>query len=89
MTIVEQRCPRCAIQHTVRFGHLGSYCFNCRFRWHASGCTTRVQSPMHFHVMEYPFGPAELTRLENYRAAVKAGFYNDWPVSESIERQPL
>jgi hypothetical protein len=86
MTIVERPCPRCGIRRSVRFGRLGSYCFNCKFRWHGSDSATPITRPRHVRVAEYPFGPAELTRLEIYRAAVQAGFYNEWPVNESVER---
>jgi hypothetical protein len=29
--------------------------------------------------VQHPFAPAELIRLERYRAAVRAGLYSDWP----------
>jgi hypothetical protein len=34
----------------------------------------------------YPFNSAELLRLERYRAAIRAGLYNDWPIDSSVER---
>ena len=57
-------CPRCAIRRTVRLREGRSFCFNCRFQWHPAA---------------YQFAPADRARLEVYRAAVRAGFYSDWP----------
>jgi len=79
MVIVERPCPRCAIRRSVRFGQLGSYCFNCSFRWNVLASATPIALPVHVDVAEFAFRPAELGRLEVYRAAVRVGFYNEWP----------
>jgi len=81
MTIVERRCPRCAIRRTAELRGWGRFCFNCRLRWGAqmqltdnADAETRdvgVEPP-------YMFGPAELLRLERYRGAVRNGVYSDW-----------
>ena len=85
MRIVEQPCPRCAIRRSVSFGRLGSYCYNCKFRWNGFGSATPITRPVQVHVAEYPFGVAELARLEIFRAAVRAGFYNEWPTIQPVE----
>jgi hypothetical protein len=60
------------IRRTVQYGQWGSICFNCRLRW-------RGDVPVQLVVVAPAFGAAELRRLEIYRAAVRAGFYTDWP----------
>jgi hypothetical protein len=45
-------------------GTHGSICFNCRHKWGPPRTDAE-------------FTPSELTRLEIYRAAVRAGFYTD------------
>jgi hypothetical protein len=81
MTIQYVRCPRCAIRRTVRLGTWGAFCFNCRLQWDtlpaaqpATGVAGSTPPPV-----QYPFAPAELIRIERYRAAVQAGLYSDWP----------
>ena len=81
MTVQEQRCPRCGIKRTAWLGEWGSFCFNCRLRW---GDRSEVARPPALPSMAAPqpppwFGPAEVVRLAVYRAAVRAGFYTDWP----------
>ena len=72
--INESRCPRCKIKRTVRLPRPNSnYCFNCRYLWKADGSSVEVEESV-----SYSFEPAELARLEIYRAAVRAGFYNEW-----------
>ena len=64
LSIVEQRCPRCANRRTVHLGYSRDlFCFNCRLRW---------ESPA------YDFSERETSRLKAYRGAVASGFYSDW-----------
>ena len=64
MSIVEQRCPRCANRRTVHLGYTTNlFCFNCRLRWDPP---------------QYEFSEAERTRLQSYRRAVQHGLYSDW-----------
>jgi ribosomal protein L37AE/L43A len=66
----QSTCPQCGIQRTVRAGGSGiSVCMNCRAQWTAGPAIEREHT--------YPFTPAELNRLEIYRRAIAAGFYND------------
>ena len=77
MTIQEGRCPRCGIRRTLTLGHWGSMCLNCRLHWGSqasSDVATAAAAWVH-----HPFTPAELVRLERYRAAIRAGLYTDWP----------
>jgi hypothetical protein len=67
--IQERACPRCAIRRTVRLGQGGSLCFNCHFQW--------TPEPVALGPSGWVFERAERARLEIYRAAVRAGFYND------------
>src|SRR5918911_431890 len=86
--IQERVCPRCAIHRTVRLGHGTSFCFNCRLQW----ATREAPAPQSIGTpsSQHALGPAELARLAVYRAAVRAGFYTDWPVARAAERpQPL
>jgi hypothetical protein len=70
--MIQQRtCPRCAIRRTVQKGQWGLVCMNCR--WRSFGGDSVAE-----HVPStWRFTPAELRRLEMYRAAVQAGFYTD------------
>ena len=65
ITILERSCPRCAHRRTVRIGTSAQLvCFNCRGQW----------------TNDYAFTDLELQRLRAYRAAVSAGFFDDWNV---------
>ena len=90
MTIVEFRCPRCAIRRTVRVGHWGGFCFNCRFAWDrpASADAASVPSGAPVQSALGLFGPAELLRLERYRAALQAGLYTDLAMAHPDEPLP-
>ena len=67
--IRDHRCPRCGNNRTVQLARSGrNFCFNCRWLWSA---TVEV-------ALSYPFTAEELARLATYRAAVRAGFYNEW-----------
>jgi hypothetical protein len=68
--IQERSCPRCAIRRTVRLGRGLALCFNCRYHWDAHPLPPAEQ-----------FDAAARARLVSYRAAVRAGFYTDWPSS--------
>jgi hypothetical protein len=71
-TIQERPCPRCAIRRTVRLAG-SSFCHNCHLHWYgASGaaCLPRAKPAD-------TFSAQETARLTIYRAAVRAGFYND------------
>jgi hypothetical protein len=72
MTILQQTCPRCAIQRTVRLGHWGAVCFNCRLTWKGTPTEARAEIP-------YAFSEAELSRLEMFRVAIRVGLYSDYP----------
>ena len=81
MVIQQSRCPRCAIRRTVRLGARGAFCFNCRLQWDTEraahqGMKAAGSTPP---PLQHPFVPAELIRLERYRAAIRAGLYSDWP----------
>jgi hypothetical protein len=80
MTIQEQRCPRCGIKRTVWLGEWGSFCFNCRLR---SGDRHEVARPAAPPPPSPCLSPAGLARLATYRAAVRAGFYSDWPTRDT------
>jgi hypothetical protein len=76
MMIEPRPCPRCAIRRTARLDTWGVFCFNCRFRLDGG----EVDAPMRpSEVPPCRLQPAELARLERYRAAVQAGLYTDWP----------
>jgi hypothetical protein len=79
--IREQACPRCAIRRTVHFATGTSFCFNCRLQWPAPA-VLRKSDPLPLPVPQ-PFGLAEQARLAHYRAAVRAGFYTDWPAAQA------
>jgi hypothetical protein len=81
MIIQQARCPRCAIRRTVRFGVWGAFCFNCRLQWDAQRTAHQAMGVARSTLppVQHPFAPAELIRLERYRAAVRAGLYSDWP----------
>lgn len=67
--VVDIPCPRCHNQRTVWLGASAlRYCFNCR------RVCVGVESSL---PAELVFNPAELRRLEAYRAAVQSGFYTD------------
>ena len=72
-------CPRCATPRTVRMGHWGSVCFNCRHQWGSQEPSQRRTATQPEVANVRIFGSAALQRLEIYRAAVLAGFYSDWP----------
>lgn len=54
-------------------GTWGRFCFNCRLHLvpDASGPSDRSAVRVEYH-----FTPAEIARLERYRAAVQAGLYS-------------
>jgi hypothetical protein len=74
--IQERRCPRCGNRRTAYLGTWGSICFNCGL--HLDAAPPRVPSEVCPEPATHPFTPAELLRLERYRAAVQAGLYSDW-----------
>jgi hypothetical protein len=83
--IQERACPRCGIRRTARlaYGTSGtSFCFNCRLQWptREAPVSHPVGTPSPQHVL----GPDALARLAVYRAAVRAGFYSDWPVASAV-----
>jgi ribosomal protein L37AE/L43A len=69
--IQEQPCPRCANPKTVRVAGV-SFCFNCHLQWSGSHETPQPDAEP-----AYEFTASELARLEIYRNAVRAGFYNE------------
>jgi hypothetical protein len=76
VVIEERRCPRCGNRRTARVGTWGSICFNCGL--HLDAAPPGVPDEVGPEPATYPFAPAELLRLEQYRAAVRAGLYSDW-----------
>jgi hypothetical protein len=64
MMVHDVRCPRCGIRRTTHFGSWGRFCFNCRVGFDSGE--------------SYRFRPAELVRLQHYRAAIRQGLYSDW-----------
>jgi hypothetical protein len=84
--VQERSCPRCAIRRTVRLADGSSFCFNCRHQWPTqqvagdhTGRGLAAPSPP-----PEPFGLTERARLAIYRAAVRAGFYSDWPARSAV-----
>ena len=75
MTIEQRPCPRCTMRRTVRMGTWGWFCFNCRL--HVASTDAAWPADMPAERAEYQFTPAELARLQRYRAAVLAGLYSD------------
>jgi hypothetical protein len=75
--IEERRCPRCGNRRTARVGTWGLICFNCRL--HLDAAWPGVPGESCPEPATHSFTPAELARLERYRAAVRAGLYSDWP----------
>jgi hypothetical protein len=71
-TIQERTCPRCAIRRTVRIAG-SSFCHNCRLHWHDA---PNAELPPRREAA-YAFTAQETARLIIYRAAIRAGFYND------------
>ena len=78
-TIQERPCPRCAIRRTVRIAR-ASFCFNCHLHWDGQWGQHSAAVPE----PAYAFNVAETERLMVYRAAVRAGFYNDSPSTAAI-----
>jgi hypothetical protein len=81
MMISHVRCPRCGIDRTADLGTWGRFCFNCRLPIH------RAPTAQPEATETYAFKPQELVRLERYRAAIRQGFYTDWPAEEQADRQ--
>jgi hypothetical protein len=79
--IQERSCPRCAIRRTVRLTPGSSFCFNCRLQWStqqvAPGQPVRWMTAL--PLTSQTFTLAEQARMAIYQAAVRAGFYSDWP----------
>jgi hypothetical protein len=67
-----QPCPRCAIRRTVRLAG-SSFCHNCHLQW----CGALGAAFLPRMKPAYSFAAQETVRLTIYRAAVRAGFYND------------
>jgi len=80
MTIVERRCPRCAIRRTLWLAEWGAFCCNCRLQWRNPAPTCDGKAPANATTAD-AFEPAELLRLELYRAAIREGIYTDWPAT--------
>jgi hypothetical protein len=60
-------CPRCDQPRTIRIGLTEGYCLDCGLSWSLFADTDpSVQ-----------FTEQELARLRIYRAAVRAGFFNE------------
>lgn len=80
MTIEDKPCPHCNIRRTARLGSWGSICFNCRLPLDAAASVAERTAPPANEI----FTPAELARLESYRAAILAGLYTDWPADAEL-----
>ena len=86
MTIVEQRCPRCAIRRTLSLGEWGAFCCNCRLQWNAPARTRDIDFRTRTaDANPQPFEHAELARLERYRMAIERGIYTDWPAPSAVD----
>jgi hypothetical protein len=76
-TIQLRACPRCGI---LRTGHriysTLSFCFNCQLLWEPS---EEPGPRIAEQIASYAFCAEELVRLQAYRAAVRMGFFTDWP----------
>jgi len=82
MTIEHQPCPHCHVPNTVRMGEGIIVCLNCRASWRTDGTPRgdgRTASPRadRLPAPSYRFTARELERLAAYRAAVRAGLYNE------------
>jgi hypothetical protein len=84
--IQELACPRCAIRRTVHLMDGSSFCFNCRVQWSAqpTADARAVRGTIAPPALPVLFGPADQARLAIYRAAVRGGFYTDWPASSAV-----
>ena len=84
--IQERSCPRCAIRRTVRLTPGSSFCFNCRLQWStqqvAPGQPVRWMTAL--PLTSQTFTLAEQARMAIYQAAVRAGFYSDWPRTSRV-----
>jgi len=77
--IQDRTCPRCAIRRRVRLGDGAIFCFNCGLQAPAHcGGDGHAGHGLAWPVSE-PLEPAVQAKLTIYRAAVRAGFYSDWP----------
>jgi hypothetical protein len=77
LVILAEKCRHCAHMRTVPIGNsANTFCFNCR---EASTNTTNTMRPP----VAFLFDARALARLEQYRAAVRAGFYSDWGRSQA------
>jgi hypothetical protein len=80
LLIQERACPRCGIRRTVRLGFSQiSVCFNCRWQWGEPSSLPGLQ--VAGSIVD-TISPAEIKRLEIYRLAAGAGFYDERPVPE-------
>ncbi|HEY3078441.1 MAG TPA: hypothetical protein VGM69_00900 [Chloroflexota bacterium] len=90
--IIEQRaCPRCALPRTARTADRRRICFNCRRVWpreetpEPAGTSRRPADPPSGESVDdvaFPFSARERARLLVYRAAVRAGLFNEGPTGE-------
>jgi hypothetical protein len=70
-------CPWCGILRTGRQMYSAtSFCFNCRLLWEPPAEARQCAA---VQVAANTFCREELARLQVYRAAVRIGFYTDWP----------
>lgn len=60
-------CPNCTSSNTVALTNSMDQCKDCRHTWNSTTMPTQV------------FNSTEMDRLATYRAAVQAGFYNEFP----------
>ncbi len=67
-----QPCPRCGGPRTVSWDNGIHFCANCHFRWRPATDPADAAAAQ--------FTTAELERLETYRRAGDAGFFNDGAV---------
>jgi hypothetical protein len=76
----EMRCPRCGIRRVGNLGNWGRFCFNCRMPLPPKSAEPHNLADPQPQLREpYVFEGGALERLKWYRAALRAGFYADWP----------
>jgi hypothetical protein len=89
MMMQSRPCPSCRFPTTARMADGVAVCFNCRATWDPNDPEGSLKAPgapaaAAPEPPPYVFTPAQLERLRVYRAAVRAGFYNEGTPARSI-----
>ena len=75
----ERLCPRCDLVRIIRLGAGAEcLCLHCGHRWTPQPAAAEpVEAPLRDRLRTL-FTELELQRLLSYRAAVQAGFFQEW-----------